>query len=87
MGLVTGSTPPFPAPTASGYRAPDARPKDARSGVEERPTLYIPHHGKRGPPQAPSFRPHSAESGHPRARAVGLVTGPQAHIPRTDGRG
>ena len=39
---------------------------------------------KRGaPPWAPSCRPHSAQSQLARARAVGLVTGPEPRTPRT----
>ena len=49
----------------------------------ERPTLDAPHTGKRRSPRAPSCRPHSAQNQLARARAVGLVTGPRAHTPRT----
>ena len=35
------------------------------------------------PPRAPSSRPHSAQAQQARARAVGLVTGPHAHIRHT----
>ena len=51
--------------------------------MAERPTLDAPHSGKRRPPWAPSCRPHSAPSQQARARAVGLLTGPHARIPRT----
>ena len=47
----------------------------------ERPTPDTPHPGMRRPPQAPSCRPHSAQSQHARVRAVGLVTGPHARNP------
>ena len=40
-----------------------------------------PHPGKRCPPRAPSYRPHSAQSQLARARAEGLVTGPHARTP------
>ena len=52
----------------------------------ERPTPDAPQLGKRRPPQAPSSRLHSAQSQLARVRAVGLVTGPDAHTPRTHGR-
>ena len=70
-----------PAPTASGYCAPAARPEGGQSGLEERPTPDAPHPGKRRPPRAPSCLPHSAQSQLARARAVGLVTGPHARTP------
>ena len=73
--------PPHPQPVGSAPR-PHA-PKDGRSGLGERPTPDAPHPGKRRPPLAPSCRPHSAQSQLARARAVGLVTGPHAHNPRT----
>ena len=73
--------PPHPQPVGSGPR-PQAR-KDEWSGTGERPTPDAPHPGKGRPPRAPSCRPHSAQSQLARARAVGLVTGPHAHIPRT----
>ena len=73
--------PPHPQPVGSGPR-PHAR-TDERSGVGEHPTPEAPHLGKRRPPQAPSCRPHSAQSRHARMRAVGLVTCPHARTPRT----
>ena len=48
----------------------------------ERSTPDAPHPGRRRPPRAPSCRPHSSQSQLPRARAVGLVTGPHAGTPR-----
>ena len=73
--------PPHPQPVGSGPR-PHTR-KDELSGPGERPTPDAPHPGKRRPPRATSCHPHSAQSQHARVRAVGLVTGPQARIPRT----
>ena len=84
VGLVTGPharTPP-PQPVGSGPR-PHAR-ADERSGVGERPSPDAPHPGKRRLLRAPSCRPHSAQSQLARARAVGLVLGPHACIPRTE---
>ena len=73
--------PPHPQPVGGGpWRH---APKDELSGVGERPTPDAPHPGKRRPPQAPSCRPPSAQSQLAIARAVGLVTGPNARIPRT----
>ena len=72
---------PHPRPVKSRPR-PHARVKE-RSGVRERPSPDAPHPGKRRPPRAPSWRPRSAQSHLARACAVGLVTGPQARIPRT----
>ena len=83
-GVGDGSphpNPPHPQPVGSGPW-PHAK-KDGQSGMGERPTPDAPHPGKRCPPGAPSCRPHSAQSQLARARAVGLVTGPQAHTPRT----
>ena len=71
---------PHPQQVGSGPR-PHAR-RDEWSGVGERPTPDTPHPGRRRPPRAPSCRPHSAQSQLPRARAVGLVTGPHARTPR-----
>ena len=72
--------PPHPQPVGSGPRL-HAR-TDERSGVGERPSPDAPHPGKRRPPRAPSCRSHRAQNQHARARAVGLVTGPQARTPR-----
>ena len=49
----------------------------------ERPTPDAPHPGRRCPPQAPSCRLHSAQTQLARARAVGLVMGPNARTFRT----
>ena len=84
FGVRDGSPrphPPHPQPVGSGPRPHS--PNDGRSGVGERPTPDAPHPGKRRPPRAPSCRPHSAQSQLARAPAVGLVTGPHAHTPRT----
>ena len=50
----------------------------------ERLSLDAAHPGNRRPPRAPSCRPHSAQSQLAKARAVGLVTGPQARTPGTN---
>ena len=49
----------------------------------ERPSPDAPHPGKKRPPRAPLWRPHSAQSQLTTARVVGLVTGPHARTPRT----
>ena len=49
----------------------------------ERPSPDTHTQARGAPPQAPSSHPHSAQSQHARARAVGLVTGRQARSPRT----
>ena len=72
---------PHPQPVGSGPRL--HAQKDGWSGVGERPSPDAPQPGKRRPPRAPSCRPHSAQSQLPRARAVGLVTGPHVRTPRT----
>ena len=82
VGLVTGPharTPPHPQPVGSGPRQPAQRAGSQGSG--ERPTPDAPHPGRRRPPRAPSCRPHSAQSQLARARAVGLMTGPQSRTP------
>ena len=81
-GVGDGSPRPHPpAPTASGQWAPAARREGGQSGMRERPTPDAPHPGRRRPPRAPSCRPHSAQSKHARARAVGSVTGSHARTP------
>ena len=74
--------PPHPQPVGSGP-LPHAR-KDEWSGAVESPTPDASHPGKRRPSQALSCRPQSAKNQLARARAVGLVTGPQARNSRTD---
>ena len=71
---------PYPQPVGSG-----PRPHAPRTGGRawESAKLWTPHTQARGaPPRAPSCRPHSAQS-QSQERAVGLVTGPHAHTPRT----
>ena len=85
MGPVTGPhahNPRTHSQLVVGGPRPHAR-TDERSGLGERPSPDAPHPGKRRPPRAPSCCPHSAQSQLARARAVGLVTGPHARIPRT----
>ena len=50
MPRTAGPPRPHAAPTASGKRAPAARPKGRVVGVGERPTLDAPHPGRRRPP-------------------------------------
>ena len=83
VGLVTGPHArmhPHPQQVDSGSRQPAQR-AGSRGWESARPRT--PHTQAGGaPPRAPSCRPHSAQSKHARARAVGLVTGPHARIPR-----
>ena len=84
FGVGDGSQrphPPHPPPVGSGFR-PHAR-RDEWLGVGKRPTPDAPHLNRWSPPRAPSCRPHSAQSQLTKARAVGLVTGPDVRIPRT----
>ena len=82
VGFVTGPeacTPPHPQPVGSGPRQPAQR-AGSRGWESARPRT--PHTQAGGaPPRAPSCRPHSVQSQHGRARAVGLVTGPHARTP------
>ena len=83
LGSVTGHharTPPHLQPVGSGPRQPAQR---AGSWGWESARPRTPHTQAGGapPPRAPSCRPHSAQSQLARARAVGLVTGPQARTP------
>ena len=82
VGLVTGPhplTPPHPQPVGSGPWWPAQR-AGSRRWDSARPRT--PHTQAGGaPPRAPSCRPHSAQSQHASARAVGLVMGPHARTP------
>ena len=83
VGLVTGPharTPPHPQPVGSGPRQPVQR-AGSRGWESARPRTLHTQAGGALPPRTPSCRPHSAQSQHERARAVGLVTGPQARAP------
>ena len=73
--------PPHPQRLRSGPRP--HTPRRGGRAFGERPTPDAPHPGKRRPPRAASCRPHSVQSQLTRACAVGLVTGPHAHSPRT----
>ena len=74
--------PPHSQPVGSRPR-PHAPRTDGWAG--ESAQLRTPNSQARGsPPRLPFCCPHSAQSQLARARAVGLVTGPHAHAPRTD---
>ena len=78
------SHPPRPQPVGSGP-LPHAPRTGGRAWLRAQP--QTPHTQARDPsPRAPSCGPHSAQSELARARAVGLVTGPQAHTTRTHSR-
>ena len=72
--------PPHPQPVGSGPLM--HAPKDEWLRLGERLTLDAPGQGKRRPPRAPSCLPHSAKSQLARACVGGLMTGPNARIPR-----
>ena len=83
VGLVTG-------PHAHGARShsqwvegPDRMHQGRAVGRSRAPNPGRPTRRQEAPPRALSCRPHCAQSQLPRARAVGLVTGPRAHTPRT----
>ena len=86
MGLVTGPHAHTPRTHSQWVVGPGRTPQRmGGSGWEAaRPRT---RHTKAGsappPPGAPSCRLHSAESQLARARAVGLLTGPNARKPRT----
>ena len=71
---TAGPQRPHTAPTVSGKRAPAARPKGRVVGGGRAPDPGRPTPRQEAPPQAPSCRPHSAQSELARARAVGFVS-------------
>ena len=83
-GLVTGPHAHTP-PTHSKWVAGPGRTAQGRAVGRRR----APYPGRPTPSQeasslpAPPSRPHGAQSQLARARAVGFLTGPHAHIPRT----
>ena len=85
--LVTGAHARTPR-THSQWVVGSGRTPERTSGRGwESARPRTPHTQARGaPPRAPSCQPHSAQSQLARARAVGLVTGPHAHAPRTHSR-
>ena len=83
-GTVLGPHTHTPAPTASGWRTPTARPVGGQSVEGQRLTSDAPHNGGRHPPLRTPFRhPHSEQRRPARAHAVGPVLGPQARTDRT----
>ena len=84
VGLVTGPHARTPRTHSQWVVGPGSTPQRTSSrGRESARSPDAPHPGKRRPPRAPSCRPHSAQSQHARARAVGLVTGPHDCTPHT----
>ena len=77
---TAGPPRPHTAPTASGKRAPAARPKGRVVGGGRAPDPGRSTPRQEDPPPGTLMPPPQ----HPRARAVGLLTGPHARIPRTD---
>ena len=76
---TAGPPPPHTAPTASGKRAPAARPKGQVVGVGRAPDPGRPTPRQGAPPPGTLMPPPQRA----RERAAGLVTGPHARIPRT----
>ena len=81
-GLVTGPHTRTPRTQSQWVVGPGRTPQRTsgrgwESAQSRTPRQEVP------PPQAPSCRPHSAQSQLARARAVGLLTGPHARTPRT----
>ena len=72
-GTVQGPHARTPAPTASGWQTPTARPEAGQPGKHERLASDAPHNGAGHPPKGkPSCRPHSAQRRLARAHAVVL---------------
>ena len=80
-----GSPAPHPpAPAASWYPAPAARPEGGQPGEGERLTQDAPHNGGRHPPPGTPFRqPYGAQRQPVRARAAGPLLGPHTRTDRT----
>ena len=76
---TAGPACPHTAPTASGKRAPAARPKGLVVGGGRAPDPGHPTLRQEAPPPGTLMPPPQ----HASARAVGLVTGPHACTPRT----
>ena len=84
VGLVTDPHARIPRTHSQWVVGPGRKPERTRAqGWESARSLNAAHPGKRRFPQARSCRPLSAQSQLARARAVGLVTGPDARTPRT----
>ena len=83
VGYLTGPHARIPRTHSHRVVGSAARPKGRVVGVGRGPDPGPPTPRQKAPPRAPSCRPNSAQSQLARARAVGLVTGPRARIPRT----
>ena len=84
MELVTGPQARIPGTHSQWVVGPGHTPERTSGRGWESARPWTPRTQARGtPPWAPSCCPHSAPSQHARARAVWLVTGPDAHSPRT----
>ena len=69
-GTVLGPHTRIPAPTASGWRTPTARPESGQSGEGERLTSEAPQNGKGHPPRGrPSATPTVRNAG-PQGRTL-----------------
>ena len=63
-------TPPPPAPTASGQRAPAARPEGGQPGKGERLTPGAPHNSRRHPPRGRASATPTARNAGPQGRTL-----------------
>ena len=83
-GTVLGSHTHTPAPTASWWRTPTARPSGRAIGGGTAPDLRRPSQWWKAPPPGTPFRhPHSEQRRPARAHAVGPVLGPHARTDRS----
>ena len=84
MGLVTGPDARSPRTHSHWVVGPGRTPERTKGWGWESARPRTPHTQARGAPsRAPTCRYHGAQSQLARARAVRLVTGPNAHTPRT----
>ena len=84
VGLVTGANARTTRTHSQWVVGPGRTPEWTRGRGWESAQPRTSHTQARGaPPRAPSCRPHSAQTQLARARALGLVPGPQARSPRT----
>ena len=84
MGSVTGPHARTPRSHSQWVVGPGSTPQKTNGRGWESARPRTPHTQARGaPPLAPLSCPQRAQSQLARARAVGLVTGPHTHTPRT----
>ena len=69
-GTVMGPHTHTPAPAASWWRTPTARPGCAQSGEGERLTSDAPHNGEANPPRGRPSATHTASNAGPQGRRL-----------------